>query len=261
MSPNGAIKMFKILIFGGTTEGRKLAEYCDKNGIEATVSVTTDRGAELLPVSKNIKILNSTLDASAMEDLIKNEKFSLVIDATHPYARIATANIAAACERVGLANYRLVRELIPSRSDNVFDTVLDAVSALNENGFADKIVLSVLGSRQFSALTALKNFQKRLFIRVLPDENFVERCAELGLPREHILTGIAPFSVEQNCEHIRACGAQILLTKESGAAGGYLEKIEAARLCGIPVFSVRPPKEHGKSFEEIVQIIKNGGVQ
>ncbi len=252
--------MFKILIFGGTTEGRMLAEFCDKNDIEAAVSVTTDRGVELLPRSKNIKILNSKLDAPAIERLMVREKFSLIVDATHPYAFEVTENINSVCERLGVAHFRLVRDMLPSYSDNVFGSVSKLVEFLNENDFANKMILSVLGSRQFSSLTALKNFQERLFIRVLPDENFVDSCVQLGLPRNHILTGIGPFSVEQNCEHIRSCGAEILLTKESGAAGGYLEKIEAAKICGIPVFSVKPPKESGKTFDEIVQIIKNGGV-
>ena len=48
--------MPELLIFGGTTEGRQLAEFCDKKNIPACVCVTTDYGAELLPKSSYIKI-------------------------------------------------------------------------------------------------------------------------------------------------------------------------------------------------------------
>ena len=41
--------MCDILIFGGTTEGRQLAEFCAGHGINACISVATEYGAELLP--------------------------------------------------------------------------------------------------------------------------------------------------------------------------------------------------------------------
>ena len=53
--------MFKLLIFGGTTEGRQLAEYCAENGINADVSVATEYGASLLPAG--VDILCGRLDA------------------------------------------------------------------------------------------------------------------------------------------------------------------------------------------------------
>ena len=37
-----------------------------------------------------------------------------------------------------------------------------------------------------------------------------------------------PFSCEMNAATIRQTGAKYLVTKESGAAGGFLEKLEAA---------------------------------
>ena len=40
--------MCKIWIFGGTTEGRLLAEYCSREKIEAWVSVASEYGEELL---------------------------------------------------------------------------------------------------------------------------------------------------------------------------------------------------------------------
>ena len=85
--------MCRILIFGGTTEGRELAEYCAENKIFACVSVTTDYGAELLPKSIYVKPLVGKLEKAEMVKLITENNYSIIIDATHPYAKLATENI------------------------------------------------------------------------------------------------------------------------------------------------------------------------
>ena len=67
--------MSEVLIFGGTTEGRLLAEFCAAKGIRAAVSVTTDYGAELLPRSYFIRELVGNLDSSQMSFLLKTDDF------------------------------------------------------------------------------------------------------------------------------------------------------------------------------------------
>ena len=65
-----------------------------------------------------------------------------------------------------------------------------------------------------------------------------------------------PFSTGQNVEHLRKSGAGILLTKESGATGGYPEKAEAARICGTELVTIARPAEQGYSFDVIINIIE-----
>ena len=67
--------MSEVLIFGGTTEGRLLAEFCAAKGIRAAVSVTTDYGAELLPRSDFIRELIGNLDSTQMSLLLKTDDF------------------------------------------------------------------------------------------------------------------------------------------------------------------------------------------
>lgn len=102
--------MSEVLIFGGTTEGRLLAEFCAAKGIRAAVSVTTDYGAELLPRSYFIRELVGNLDSSQMSFLLKTDDFSIVIDATHPFAQKVSANLKTACDKAGLRYIRLVRD-------------------------------------------------------------------------------------------------------------------------------------------------------
>ena len=242
--------MSEILIFGGTTEGRILAEYCADNGIPTVVSVTTEYGASLLP--SGVGFSEGKMDAGQISAFISERGFSMVIDATHPYARAATANIKAACEGLKVPYYRVLREESGEVSGRICNDVSAAADYLNES---EKRALITTGSKELAAFTKVRNFAERLFVRVLPAEGIEQQCISLGFCREKLIVEKGPFSVKQNIAHIRNSGAEILVTKESGAAGGYPEKCEAARVCGIELLTINRPKESGISVEEMKEVI------
>ncbi len=244
--------MFKLLIFGGTSEGRRLAEYCASKGIYAQVSTATDYGASLLPDSPFIKKSVGRLDSEQIEDLILSGGYAMIIDATHPYAQEVSENIKAACGRLGNSSLllRLARDVSTDICGKAFESVSGAVKYINT---VDGNILSVLGSKELDSLTAVDGYRTRLFIRILPDERFKEICLSLGIRQDHIITGKGPFTVEQNISHIKQCGAKLMLTKASGAAGGYPQKVTAAERCGIQLLTILPPKDSGLSFEQIIK--------
>ena len=93
--------MNKVVLFGGTTEGRKLAEYCSRHEILTLVCVVSDYGAGLVPESPWIRVRKEAMGRQEMEELLDREKPGLVLDCTHPYASAATENIRQACSRLG----------------------------------------------------------------------------------------------------------------------------------------------------------------
>ncbi len=243
--------MCELLIFGGTTEGRELAEFCSENGIKVTVSVTTDYGAELLPESVFLNVQSGKLDKNEIVKLISENSFRIVIDATHPYAVLATENIRLACNETGVKYYRLKRE-----SNQLSGTVLnnpdELVDYLNKS---DKTVLSTLGSKELPVLCKVKNYRERVWVRVLPADGIVEYCVDCGIDESRIILEKGPFTAKQNIEHIRKSGAEILVTKESGITGGYPEKAEAAKWLGIELVTIKRPDETGYKIDEIKEII------
>ena len=72
--------MCKILIFGGTTEGRQLAEFCAEHRISAYVSSATDYGTGLIKKSGYITKLTGRMNTEEMESFILSKKLRLVID-------------------------------------------------------------------------------------------------------------------------------------------------------------------------------------
>ena len=80
------MKEIKILIFGGTTEGRKLAEYLVKRQVQVHVCVATSYGESLLPEDTNITVSHNRMDCEEMQQFIRKYRPRYVVDATHPYA-------------------------------------------------------------------------------------------------------------------------------------------------------------------------------
>lgn len=88
--------MSKILIFAGTTEGRKLSEHLCERGIEHTVCVATEYGEIVLHENPFAHVHMGRMDSEGMRSFFAEQKCKLIVDATHPYAAIVTENIKQA---------------------------------------------------------------------------------------------------------------------------------------------------------------------
>ena len=245
--------MSEVLIFGGTTEGRLLAEFCAEKGIRAAVSVTTDYAAELLPQSDIIRELIGNLDSVQMSSLLKSGDFSVVIDATHPFAQKVSANLRTACDEVGTRYIRLVRDEETVPQGKLFNNISEIVEYLNHD---DRKALITTGGNSLAEYTKVRDFQSRLTVRILPANVAAKRCADLGFHAENVILEKGPFTVQQNVEHLKKSGAKILVTKESGEAGGFPEKSEAASLCGAELLTLRRPPETGRSLEQVKELLE-----
>lgn len=251
--------MCKILIFGGTTEGRLLAEFCMDKEIPAVVSVVSGYGRELLKESPFIKVRTSPMDGKAMETYLKTGGFELAVDATHPYAVEVTENIRQACEAAKVRRIRCLRET-PGQSaalseNSSLDVKKVYVSSPEEAvSFLENRpgrVLVTTGSKELAAFSGLENFKERVYARVLPSVEAIEKAAELGIEKSHLIGMQGPFSEEMNTALIRQVKAEYLVTKETGAAGGFEEKLRAAGRCGITAVILTHPKEkEGCSLKE-----------
>lgn len=116
----------RLLVFGGTTEGRVLAEELAHIGHQVTVSVATPLGAEELSRIA-CTVWQGRMDEAEMAARMR--EFDLVIDATHPYAEVVSEYIRAACAETGVPLRRVLREAAAGASCTV--------AAVDDNGNAD----------------------------------------------------------------------------------------------------------------------------
>ena len=255
--------MSDVIIFGGTTEGRRLAEFCGEHKIQTVVCVVSEYGEMLVPESPSVQVIRKALDEDEMEALFVAEKPSLVLDATHPYARVVTENVTQVCQKMGIVWYRVLRksELETKNADSIVtvDSVDQAVEWLKSH---EGTVLVTTGSKELVKYTAIPDYKERIFARILPDSQALLNSETLGFPRNHMIAMQGPFSLEMNIATMRMTGANYLVTKESGHAGGFLDKIHAAEVVGATALVIgRPLKETGISLEEACQYLEPFGTE
>jgi len=102
----------------------------------------------------------------------------------------------------------------------------------------------------------LPAFAERVYARVLPMDDSLRLCREVGLKPAHILAMQGPFSLELNTAMLRSVNAKYMVTKESGTAGGFEEKQAAAREAGVQLVVIgRPPQQDGLSFAETIALL------
>ena len=246
--------MSKICIFGGTTEGRKLAEFLSGQPCDVTVCVATDYGQTLLPESEHVSVSARRLPVGEIVSLLTEKRFDLVIDATHPYAQSITKSIASACRETGTLRWRLLRSASGVSSEHTYvETVSDAAAFLA--GTEGNILLTT-GSKELAKFSQLPGFSERVWARVLPLQSSLDACAQAGLPASHIFAMQGPFSEAMNAAMLRTIGAQYLVTKDGGAPGGFEEKESAAKSAGARLVVIgRPPEEEGLSLSKTISAL------
>ncbi|MBQ9359995.1 MAG: precorrin-6A reductase [Lachnospiraceae bacterium] len=250
--------MSRILVFAGTTEGRKIAEKISLAGVSALVCVATEYGLQAMPDLEGIEVRQGRLTESQMEELMESEDFICVVDATHPYATIASDNIKAAAETTLLQYLRLKRE-----TGNSTDYTKPGVHYFDDNescaialeGTRGNVLLTI-GSKELPIYTRRGSLKGRLIARVLPGSESMKACESLGLGGRDIIAMQGPFSKEMNVAQINDYRVSVLVTKMTGQAGGFFEKALAADEAGISLFVVgNPDATEGMSFDNVCAML------
>jgi precorrin-6A/cobalt-precorrin-6A reductase len=97
----------RILILGGTGEGRELARRLNLQGYDVITSLAGATAAPLLPEGSIRR--GGFGGSSGLEEFLRKEEIALVIDATHPFAVQMSLNGSAAAESSGIGFLRLER--------------------------------------------------------------------------------------------------------------------------------------------------------
>ena len=239
----------EILLFGGTTEGRQLAEWLAAAGQRATYCAATEYGGALIPEGMGITVRTGRLDRAGMAALLTEGGFDCAVDATHPYASVVSASLKEAAGEAGVPYLRLLREGPPE--DKGWLHAPDASAAAEMLLGMEGNVLLTTGSKELDCY-AVPGLRERVFPRVLPSPDSLSRCLELGFPPAHIICMQGPFSRALNAAMAEQLNIKVMVTKASGGTGGFWDKVAAARDVGAALMVIdRPCRETGLSLEEM----------
>ena len=218
-----------ILVFAGTYEGHKLAKYFSAKGYKGDFCVATEYGNETLGDVTGINVHAGRLNRSQICNMITGNRYSLVIDATHPYAREVTENIKAAAADCQVNYLRLLREETRSDLENVVsvNNIDEAVEVLNN---LDGNILLTTGAKELAKYLDIHDFTKRVYARVLPSHMSLDLALDTGMPSQNIICMQGPFSAELNIAMLNQFGCKTLVTKNTGRPGGFDDKIKCAQM-------------------------------
>lgn len=241
--------MYKAIVFAGTTEGYALCEFLAENRVSVYACAATEYGGSLLQENEFLHVSAGRLKTEDMEELFRKENPEIVLDATHPYAAEVTKNIRTACESAGVLYQRILRPEGEKNSEAIYvESTEEAAAFLS--GTEGNIFLTT-GSKELTKFTGIPDYKERLFARVLSIPSVIRSCADLGIEGKHLIGMQGPFSAEINEAMLRQFQCSYLVTKDTGLAGGFPEKMEACQRCGVtPVIIGRPLKEEGLSLQD-----------
>jgi precorrin-6A/cobalt-precorrin-6A reductase len=222
----------EILILGGTTEARRLAErLAADRRFHATLSLA-GRTMDPLPLALPTRF-GGFGGERGLADYIADKRIGALVVATHPFAARIAVNAAAAVKSTGVPSLQWLRpawERQPGDDWHLFASLDELVGAI---GAAPRRVFVTIGRQEPHA------FERA------PQHHYLFRSIDaidppLALPRAETILARGPFAVEDEMELMAERGIEIVVSKRSGGAATY-GKIEAARRLGLPVYLVDRP--------------------
>jgi precorrin-6A/cobalt-precorrin-6A reductase len=223
-----------VLILGGTTEGRLLAERLAQfSDLRVTVSLA---GSTKVPIVQPVPTrFGGFGGVEGLTAYLRSERVSRLIVATHPFASSIARNALEAATRVAVPVLIIRRPPWAAGADDHWVEVGSADDAVEALGSAARRVFVTIGRQQLAALS--RSPQHHYVIRTVdpPDP-------PLSLPHAHYVLARGPFAEQDEFEFMRTHAIERLLAKNSGG-DATSAKLAAARRLKIPVLLIRRPAE------------------
>ena len=214
-----------ILVFGGTTEGRKAAAVLEEGGSPYFYSTKT--GEQDLTLHHGQRI-DGALDAEAMQTFCRENDIRLIVDAAHPFATLLHQTIAEVSDALKIPAIRYER-IFPER-----DASLEWFDSYEQVPRDIKSLLATTGVQSISKLKPLEAKGVKVYYRILNRESSIALAQKQGAKMEQLCYFEDPKNLPVE--------ADAILLKESGLSGGFQEKVDAAKAKGMRILVLKRPE-------------------
>ncbi|MCX5496652.1 cobalt-precorrin-6A reductase [Kaistia dalseonensis] len=222
-----------ILILGGTTEGRLLAERLAGDSRYRAILSLAGRTAHPAPQALPTRI-GGFGGVEGLAYYIRSEAIDALVLATHPYAGAIAANVASAANQTRRLAILWQRAPWAVALGDCWthwpslDALADAVGPVPKRVF---VTIGRQGAHAFERAPQ----HRYLFRSVDPID------PPLALPHADLILDRGPFDIAAEIALMQRHGIEVVVSKNSGGEATYA-KIEAARHLGLPVMMLdRPP--------------------
>ena len=213
-----------ILVFGGTTEGRKAVEVLEEGGSPYFYSTKT--GEQDIALHHGQRI-DGAMDEAAMRTFCLERDIRLIVDAAHPFASQLHQTIAQVSESLNIPAVRYER-IYPPRDPEII-----WIDDYNEIPRDIQSLLATTGVQSISKLKPLEKDGIRIYYRILNRESSIALALKQGADMDQLCYYDAPQDIPMK--------ADAILLKESGITGGFTEKVEAAKARGMRIIALKRP--------------------
>ena len=221
-----------ILVFGGTTEGRKAVEVLEEAGTTYYYSTLSD--GQKIELVHGIH-LTGGMEVPEMIACCRKYDIRLIVDAAHPFAEDLHRNLLFLAKYIQAPIIRYDR-IYPPHDDKLIwcKDYQEAMIKLE----AEKVerLLALTGVNNIGTLRPY--WQKHeCWFRIL-NRRFSKMLAHKSqFPEDHLVY----YQEDETQSLIENLKPQAILTKESGLSGGFTDKIEIAKQAGIKIFVIERP--------------------
>jgi precorrin-6x reductase len=226
-----------ILVFGGTTEGKKAANWLQGKAMPFVYSTKTN-----IPFEENeiASYRYGALDEQQLETYLLKNKIHTIINASHPFAKILHSTIAKVAERLQIPVIRFGRQLLSKTIHPLVtyvNTYDDALELLKEN----KTVLALTGVQSIKRLEPWWQHNTAYF-RILDRPESLAIAKVANFPENQLILGLPSEDLKKEVSIIEANNINVILTKETGDSGFLSTKIEAALQTNSQIIIIKQPK-------------------
>ncbi len=227
-----------IWIIAGTSEARELiSRIQDLDDYIATIA--TDGGKEFLN-SEKVKI--GRMNYEQMVDFCKENNISLIVDLTHPYAKIVSKNAKKVEKQLNIKYIRYVRDKVDTTSNNIYLSSYEEAYEYLSN--IEGTVFFTTGSKNIGDFEKVRG-NNRFIYRILPTMDSIAECKKYDILMKDIVAVLGPFSTQYNKAMFEEYNADYVIMKDSGEKGGTMEKINACEELGITPIIIGREEEKG----------------
>jgi precorrin-6A/cobalt-precorrin-6A reductase len=223
----------RVLILGGTTEARRLAErLAPRADLDVALSLA---GRTSNPVPHPVPVRVGGFGGPAgLAAHLASERIDRLVDATHPYAAQMSANAAQAARLAGVPLLALRRPAWQPVAGDRWTEVADTRAAARALGDAPRRAFLALGRNEIAAFVAA------------PQHHYLVRSVDpveppLAVPSATYIQARGPFREQDDRALLAAHRIDVVVSKNSGGDAAY-GKIAAARALGIAVILLRRPE-------------------